>query len=389
MSKLFGHTTHVYKGISSVDGNVYILRRLEGFKLVNDASMTVMDYWNRISHPNVVSLREAFTTKAFNDDSMMFVYDYHPLAETLAQRHFPSSSSSDITPSVQQSLATSTVFVSSSPQKSSRPAATPVTEHLLWSYIVQILSALKAIHSSGLACRTLEPSKVLVSGKSRVRVNCVGIFDVMSTPQKIGRHQQEDLLAFGQLILCLACNQAVMDVNASLEHVTRNLSKELKALVFYLLGQPSHTKSVDELTVMLAPRILNELAQTYQHHDIVEDALMRELENGRLVRLLCKLGFINERPEFDLDPHWSETGDRYLLKLLRDYIFHQVDTNGKASVDMGHVLRCLNKLDAGSCERIMLTSRDEQSCLVVSYRDLKSCIDVTFAQFLTKKGTTK
>ena len=27
---------------------------------------------------------------------------------------------------------------------------------------------------------------------------------------------------------------------------------------------------------------------------------MRELENGRLVRLLCKFGFINERPEYVL-----------------------------------------------------------------------------------------
>ena len=39
---------------------------------------------------------------------------------------------------------------------------------------------------------------------------------------------------------------------------------------------------------------------------------------------MAKLGMINERPEFAQDPSWSETGDRYLLKLLRDYIFHQV-----------------------------------------------------------------
>jgi hypothetical protein len=27
---------------------------------------------------------------------------------------------------------------------------------------------------------------------------------------------------------------------------------------------------------------------------------------------------------FEGDPAWSETGDRYLLKLFRDYVFHQV-----------------------------------------------------------------
>ena len=31
--------------------------------------------------------------------------------------------------------------------------------------------------------------------------------------------------------------------------------------------------------------------------DRLEGELMGELENARLVRLLCKFGFINERPE--------------------------------------------------------------------------------------------
>lgn len=45
-----------------------------------------------------------------------------------------------------------------------------------------------------------------------------------------------------------------------------------------------------------------------------------------------------------MDPKWSETGDRYLLKLFRDYVFHQVDENGKPIVDIAHVLTCLNKV---------------------------------------------
>ena len=71
---------------------------------------------------------------------------------------------------------------------------------------------------------------------------------------------------------------------------------------------------------------------------------MSELENGRLVRLLCKFGFINERPEFARDPRWSETGDRYIIKLFRDYVFHQVDEHGNPVVNLGHVLTCLNKV---------------------------------------------
>jgi PAB-dependent poly(A)-specific ribonuclease subunit 3 len=33
-------------------------------------------------------------------------------------------------------------------------------------------------------------------------------------------------------------------------------------------------------------------------NDILEDELSKELENGRLFRLVCKLGFMNERPEY-------------------------------------------------------------------------------------------
>ena len=32
-------------------------------------------------------------------------------------------------------------------------------------------------------------------------------------------------------------------------------------------------------------------------HDVLENELGRALENGRIARLMMKLGFINERPE--------------------------------------------------------------------------------------------
>lgn len=47
---------------------------------------------------------------------------------------------------------------------------------------------------------------------------------------------------------------------------------------------------------------------------------------------------------FNMDAAWSETGDRYLLKLFRDYLFHQVDANGAPWLDMAHIVQCLNKV---------------------------------------------
>jgi hypothetical protein len=47
----------------------------------------------------------------------------------------------------------------------------------------------------------------------------------------------------------------------------------------------------------------NHLSISYA--DELESELMGELENARLVRLLCKFGFINERPEYltQVDPY--------------------------------------------------------------------------------------
>ena len=41
---------------------------------------------------------------------------------------------------------------------------------------------------------------------------------------------------------------------------------------------------------------------------------------------------------------WTETGDRYMLKLFRDYIFHQVTPTGQPWIDLSHIVQCLNKV---------------------------------------------
>ena len=53
--------------------------------------------------------------------------------------------------------------------------------------------------------------------------------------------------------------------------------------------------------------------------------------------------FINNL-RFDMNPDWADTGDRYLLKLFRDYVFHQVDEYGSPLIEMSHVIQCLNKV---------------------------------------------
>lgn len=54
----------------------------------------------------------------------------------------------------------------------------------------------------------------------------------------------------------------------------------------------------------------------------------------------------------NLDVTWSETGDRYMLKLFRDYLFHCLTEDGRPWMDHAHIVQCLNKLDAGTLEKV-------------------------------------
>ena len=45
---------------------------------------------------------------------------------------------------------------------------------------------------------------------------------------------------------------------------------------------------------------------------------------------------------------------RYMLKLFRDYMFHQVMEDGRPFLDMAHVITNLNRLDAGIPDKVIL-----------------------------------
>eukprot|EP00027_Filamoeba_sp_ATCC50430_P018522 CAMPEP_0168565566 /NCGR_PEP_ID=MMETSP0413-20121227/13917_1 /TAXON_ID=136452 /ORGANISM="Filamoeba nolandi, Strain NC-AS-23-1" /LENGTH=657 /DNA_ID=CAMNT_0008597453 /DNA_START=148 /DNA_END=2121 /DNA_ORIENTATION=- len=362
-SAVFGFPTTIYKAISSADGLPYVIRKIEGFRLSNEQPLRMGERWKNIHHPGIVQLHEIFVSKDFgNTNSLYFAYHYFPGSDTLESRYFTSNIAN----------------------------AQLIPEDVLWSYIIQLVSAIKAVHSAGLACRVILPSKILITGKNRIRLSGVGIHDVVNFDGGKGlvQFQYEDLLSLGHLILCLACKSlgSLQNINKSIEFLGSRYSQDLKNLVVYLLSKPSvNFPSLDDIVQMLSSRMLQQIDALHDYNDNLESDLAKEYENGRLFRMLVKLGFINERPEFDMDPSWSETGDRYLLKLFRDYVFHQVYEDGSPVVDYAHVVECLNKLDAGVPEKIVLTSRDEQSILIVSYKDLKRCVMDAYNELMSKK----
>lgn len=396
-SSTFGYVTSTYKAANMKTGVHYCLRRIHGFRLSNTKCMSVIEAWKKIQHSNLVHLREVFTTKAFGDNSLVFVHDYHPGADTLMNMYFSNSS-----PSINGYLpgaygAGDGLSRPGPPNKTGinnlRQHAGLLPESLIWAYVVQLSSVLRTIHAAGLACRAFDPSKILVTGKSRLRLNCCGVFDIVAydasqhnSKTAIPHFQQEDLVAFGKVVLALACNSLTAvhrsNLQTSLELVSRNYSSDLRNLILYLLSNQSRPRSINDIMPMIGARFYTQLDAAQMRSDVIETELSKEVENGRLFRLLSKLGTILERPEFNMDPTWSETGDRYLLKLFRDYLFHQVTEDGRPWIDAAHIVQCLNKLDAGVPEKICLMGRDEQNVLVVSYAELKQCFESSFSEIL-------
>uniref|UniRef100_A0A182Y1C5 PAN2-PAN3 deadenylation complex subunit PAN3 n=1 Tax=Anopheles stephensi TaxID=30069 RepID=A0A182Y1C5_ANOST len=377
-----------YRATHAVTGVKYCLRRLHGFRLQSTKCMQVVDKWKKLQHTNIVQLREVFTTKTFGDNSLVIVYDYHPGSQTLLSKYFAS---------VPDTNGYTDPFAGEArpfSHKSSlhRTAATSLLpENEIWSIIIQLSAGLRAIHQAGLACRTLDPTKIIVTGK-RIRYSCVGISDIFTfDPNQqnqltvLDHQQQEDLLALGKLILALACRslQSVQrdQIQSSVELVSRHYSSDLRNILICLLNTNTR-RSVTEIMPMIGARFYVQLDALQAQCDIQEDELAKEMENGRLYRLLVKLGCINERPELNLDVTWSETGDRYMLKLFRDYLFHTVTEDGRPWLNQSHIVQCLNKLDAGTMEKVQLMSRDEQSVLVVTYAELKHCLDQAFSELV-------
>jgi PAB-dependent poly(A)-specific ribonuclease subunit 3 len=242
--------------------------------------------------------------------AIVFVYDYHPLATTLYAEH----------------------MIPKAPQPDRRTGRLQtkqmqIPERTLWSYLCQLANIIRCIHQQGMAARCIEPSKILRTSKNRIRLNCCSIFDVIAYDPNANvnirqTHQSEDLVNLGKLLVSLSCNSmaAVQNMSKSLDHITRSYSQEYKEIVLWLLsksgdtptqspvsgsggGQNQHSrnrsKSSEELIKILGKngKFAEEFESSLNQNDLLESNLLKELENARLVRLLCKFGFINERPE--------------------------------------------------------------------------------------------
>lgn len=245
--------------------------------------------------------------------ALFFLHDYFPTARTVKEAYMASS---------EQFLP----------------------EPLLWSIICQLASALRAVHHAGLSTYGLSLNRVLVTGPNRVRISNCGVLEVLE--HESHKHMQElhkvDVKSFASVVLQLATQRTLSGASTvtSLSGGSgggglgsrrptidaHRYSDSLRDFVDWLFNQ---LPTMEQVCNVIAPRMTETLDAFLDHADAMESVMMREAENGRLFRLMVKLGYVNERPEYSAMPGQTEAGDEYVLKLFRDFVFHQIDDRGQ------------------------------------------------------------
>ncbi|SCU88541.1 LAME_0E00276g1_1 [Lachancea meyersii CBS 8951] len=345
-----GHQNSLYKVFSNFDGKIYIMRRVHDVKILETSQISQpFQNWKKLVNCNVAEIRDAFITRAFNDSSLCVVHDYFPQSSSLYETHFVNFS----------------------------PA--PLTQDLLWSYLVQLCSAVQAAHSLNLAFNNICLDKVIVTGSpGRIKISDSCVHDILHFQEDVDivQQQQNDFSDMGSLLRDLSSKILGSNHDATAVDAADH---EFRKILNYLLDpSPAGPKSLNSLLPMFAHKILSVTSALQTSAEYTESILARELENARLFRLMCKLNFIFGRTESRIDINWSEAGDKFPIILFYDYVFHQSNELGRPVMDLTHVLRCLNRLDAGTSEKLMLVTPDEMNCIIISYKELKDLIDSAF-----------
>jgi PAB-dependent poly(A)-specific ribonuclease subunit 3 len=164
-------------------------------------------------------------------------------------------------------------------------------------------------------------------GRWRLRINCLGVVDALEyeARKNVVDLQRDDVRDLGRLIVTLATGTEITRstppdaeaMQACEMYLAQHYSRDLHSLAMTLI-RSAHPPTIMDVSRAMAGRIFDELDGVHMAYDRCEQALASEYESGRALRLLLKLGFINERPEFGMNRRWAQSGDCYVLTLFRD-----------------------------------------------------------------------
>ena len=180
------------------------------------------------------------------------MYDYHADSRSLFQIHFSSDSP-----------------YNKSHTRFPHQYNPPVSDKILWGYIIQIATGLKTIHDQGLGCRVLDLSTLLVTSDRRVRLNCCGIMDVIApmSEARIPGEKLMDLTNFGRYMLCLAGNslEALHDPVRWLDVVQAKGGNLGGALSYLINLEQNPTRNINEFLTKISDVLVTYVDASLQY----------------------------------------------------------------------------------------------------------------------------
>ncbi|KAI6187629.1 PAN2-PAN3 deadenylation complex subunit PAN3 [Aphelenchoides besseyi] len=307
---------------------------------------------NHVEHLyKAVSTIDGLTYAVHRITTALFVYDFQPLAESILKHFFHTNGT-----------------IKSKYMGNGVPG---INEQLVWNFIIQISCAIRTVHAASMAVRCLDLNRIIVNTSGRFMVSGVGITEVLTAEpsSNLIALQMEDLRMFGAILMTLlsgTLHPVSQDRGGNPQSIDAHYSPDLRNVVKVLSHAAAHNggrvTSINEIMPMIGARFYSHMESLQIRVDMLENDL-------------CKIR-ASKRPK---EPYWSDTSERYMLKLFRDYVFHQVDAYGRPVLDLAHIVLNLNKLDSGVNETIQLASRDNENVLLVTYKDLRNYLETSFA----------
>jgi len=350
----------VCKATSASDGEAYALRRMEGPPAPTE-QLAAAATWCRFRHPGMVRLIEVFNEEGPDGAGNVgratyFVNELFPGAISLDRAYFGGGG---MVPS----------------------------EERLWSIALPLLALMHAAHSAGAALRCIDAKHVLLTDEHTARLAAVGVLDAMrQNDGNIPALQSADLRSLGGLLVAIACQSrgagAPEAVAKSMAYIRASFSTELTQLILLLLSQSTGTvtHTVHDAVALVSGRMMTRMSQMQAYTDALTMELAKEAENGRLLRLLCKLSAAGVRRSLPNNENFGDHPDRYLLRLFMENVFGASDEEGRPAITFAQIVHSLNKLDVGHEGRAMLTGREDGSLLLVSHGEIKQVLERSFAE---------
>ncbi|KAL2315929.1 PAN2-PAN3 deadenylation complex subunit pan3 [Schizosaccharomyces pombe] len=346
-----GFSSWTYKCTSSIDGNAYVLKRLQDCSINIDTS--TVDKLKNVFHPNIVPFHSAFHTDTFHDSSLLLIYDFYPCTTTLGE-----------------------LYLNNSKNSVKLEENRKIPERELWNYFFQLTIALSYLHKSGFACNKLTPSRILVDQTERIRISgCADYELVVSNKPPLEERKKQDFVDLGVVIANLATGRTDMDMSSAARAIYSTYSREFYKAVLYFVSEVPEDKNLELFLQNHIESFFPIMSSPYVECEKMERKISDAFQHGRFFNILCKIMFIIDNNRASREYPIAREKEISLIYLLRDYLFHQIDEDECPVIDLYQVLNRLGKLDAGINQAIALISRDELDCVSVSYGELKAWLD--------------